>query len=443
MKQVWCPPIRILRYLGLAALLLAAAEACRETMAADTIQTAQHELKGTITGDTVSYTVHYLPGRTRMPVLFHHYAKDLTHKTNARIAGYGVFCVAVEQGQDGSHGGYGLQDYKDAIDHVFRRYAAQADPQNVTIMGVSYGGAVTYGMAVRFPYLFDGVIPIFGIADYGYDDEQSWWVMIAQNSPEWGPLSQNMPRHIGDRKTYRDERYLVRNAVFGAKNNPYAHFEILHDVNDGVKRPGVHVEQSRRYVAELRRLGYKDFRYVETPQEGFLLPEDERLPKGAWGKPVRYGHGFFDKTHAPLYHFELYVLKDALLEGRWKRPPFRRTGSVFVPTFLETPYFRFDLGRVENNCDEAADIAYDVASPGKIRFDVTPRTDVTAIKLRLMKLAPNARYALEFGSKHTKPIHTQKAGSADADGVLVLTLPGAPLGSRAVIECVRLPDEHR
>ena len=56
--------------------------------------------------------------------------------------------------------------YRDAIDDIYRRYADKIDTGNVSIMGVSYGGAVTYGMAVRFPYLFDAVIPVFGTSFY-------------------------------------------------------------------------------------------------------------------------------------------------------------------------------------------------------------------------------------------------------------------------------------
>jgi dipeptidyl aminopeptidase/acylaminoacyl peptidase len=237
------------------------------------------QVSGSITGHTLTYTVHFLPGRSGMPVLFHHYGQGgkVVDETNARIATYGVFCVSV--GLADSHCGYELQDYKDAIDDVYARYAEQIDTNNVAIMGVSYGGAVTFGLAVRFPYVFDAAVPIFGVSDFGYDDSASWWVMIERNSPAWGPYTIGMPKNIGDRAKYRDTRYLVRNAIFGAVNNPYTHFEILHDAKDGVGCPGVQVENSRRFVAELDRLGYSNYRYTETPREGFNYDEDGRLPQ--------------------------------------------------------------------------------------------------------------------------------------------------------------------
>ena len=395
------------------------------------------QCRGTITGNVVTYTLFYPPGRSGLPVLFHHYGKggSVVDETNERIAGYGVFCVSVAL--EDSHCGYALQDYRDAIEDIFQRYADRIDRQNVAIMGVSYGGAVVYGMAVRFPYLFDAAIPIFGITDFGYDEEQSWWVMIAKNSPTWGAGGGCRFPEIGDRDAYHETRYLVRNAIFGAKNNPYAHFEILQDAQDGVGVPGVQAENSRRYVAELKRLGYTNFTYTETPKAGFVYPKDERLPESVWGTPVRYGHSFFRKGHDGLYHFELYVLKDALLNREWKRPPFRKTGEMFVPSFLEVPYFRFDLGDVKNNCDEAADVTYDVSSPEKYTFEITARTNLTKGTLRLRKLNPKAEYALLYLPVNTEGFVTEEERTADANGALMCTLPAVSKRSTLHVECVR------
>ena len=377
---------------------------------------ANHSCTGTITNNTISYTVHYPSGCSNLPVLLHQYGStDLTHETNKRIASYGVFCVSV--GLKDTHCGYGLQDYRDAIDDAFKRYEKLIDTNNVTIMGVSYGGATVYGMAVHFPYLFDQAIPVFGISDFGFDDNTSWWVMIEKNSPTWGPLTNGMPKQIGDRTTCHDTRYLVRNAIFGAKNNPYAHFEILHDVNDGIGKTGVQVQLSRRYVAELDRLGYANYKYTETPKTDFVFPKDDRLPIELWGQPIRYEHGFFEKDHPALFHFELYTLKDSLLNGKWKRPEFYKTGKMFVPSFLETPYFRIDIGQVVNNCDEAADITYDVSTPTQYSFNITARTKLTGGKLRLMQLSPESTYTL------TAQENAAQQQSADSHGMTTFILP--------------------
>ena len=395
------------------------------------------QIRGSVTGHRVTYTAHFPPGRSALPILFHHYGKGgkAVDATNARIATYDIFCVSI--GLSDSHCGYELQDYKDAMDDVYARYAEQIDTSNVTIMGVSYGGAVTFGMAVRFPYRFDAAVPVFGVSDFGYDDSASWWVMIERNSPEWGPYAVGMPKNIGERAEFRDTRYLVRNAIFAAVNNPYTHFEILHDSKDGVGRPGVHVENSRRFVAELNRLGYSNYRYTETPREGFIYPEDERLPRSCWGKPVRYTHSFFQKRHRALYHFELYTLKDSILNRRWKRPPFEQTGRVFVPTFLETPYFRFDLGHPGGNCDEAADVGYDVRGSAGYRFEVVPRTRVTQVRLRVLGLKPGRAYALKRTSQK-QVSDTQRGKSSDERGVIDCQFAGADIGEKFVIECEAL-----
>lgn len=435
----------VLHFLAAAALLLTPSASAQVTSAGSRqikstrlpsgVMVEVRQVSGSMTGHTVTYTVHFLPGRNGMPVLFHHYGKGgkVVDGTNARIATHDIFCVSV--GLADSHCGYELQDYKDAIDDVYARHAEQIDTSNVTIMGVSYGGAVTFGMAVRFPYLFDAAIPIFGVSDFGYDDSASWWVMIERNSPKWGPYTVGMPKNIGDRTKFRDTRYLVRNAVFAAVNNPYSHFEILHDSKDGVGRPGVHVENSRRFVAGLKRLGYSNYRYTETPREGFVYPEDERLPRRCWGRPIRYTHSFFQQRHTGLYHFELHTLKDSILNGRWKRPPFKRIGRVFVPTFLETPYFRFDLGERDGNCDEAADVEYDVSDSAQYRFEVVPRTRVTRVRFRLLRLKPGRTYAL----KRTSQEHAgrmPRVQTSDERGVIDCQFAGADVGEKLVIECV-------
>lgn len=393
------------------------------------------QCRGTITGHVVTYIVYYPPDRKDLPVFMHSYGGETerTGKVNERVAAYGIFSLLVRVTD--CHGGYDLQDYKDAIDDVFQRYADRIDTANVAIIGASYGGAVVFGMAVHFPYLFSAVIPIFGVADFGYDEEQSWYPMILKNSPTWGPPG-NMNRNIGNRVKYRETRYLVRNAIFGAKNNPYAHFEILHDAADGVGNPGVHVEQSRRYVAELNRLGYTNYCYKETPQGGFVYPKDKHWP-GSAGKPIRYSHSFYSVNHRALYHFELYVLKPNLLSGTWKRPPFRKTGELFVPSFLEVPCFRFDLGSVENNCDEAADVTYDVSSPDNYSFQIVPRTELTKGKLRLMKLVPGTVYTVTCKRMDAKNALEGDALKTDSAGTLLCDLPAAAKGSKLILECVR------
>jgi hypothetical protein len=93
-----------------------------------------------------------------------------------------------------------------------------------------------------------------------------------------------------------------------------------------------------------------------------------------------------------------------------------KNGQMFVPSFLETPYFRFDLGEVVNNCDEAADITYDVSTPTQYSFNITARTKLTCGKLCLMQLSPNATYALT--AKETA-VQRQKT---DDQGIVTFTL---------------------
>ena len=393
------------------------------------------ECKGTITGNIVSYAVHRPAKGQNLPVFLHQYGAhtENTAELNERVAGYGIFSVAVAM-HDG-HCGYELQDYKDAIDAVFQRYRGMVNPENVAIAGASYGGAVVYGMSVRFPYLFNAAFPIFGIADFGYDERQSWYPMILANSPAWNPIV-SMGRKIGDPSRDRETRYLVRNAILAAKNNPYSHFEIVHDVADGVGKGGVQVEQSRRFVAELQRLGYTNWRYTETPKEGFVFPADDRYLQKTWRTPIRYGHGFYSLRHQALYHLELEVLKPSLLGALWKKERFRSSGEVFVPSFLEVPFFRFDLGKVENNGDEAADVAYDVSSRVRYTFRILARTELTVARLRLMQMEPNRHYAVTCRDG-TREFVLEERSVADAAGVFSVTLPAVPRGQHLVVAIER------
>ena len=395
------------------------------------------QLQGSITGNLVDYTVIYPQDASDLPVFFHQYGQESqandTEGVNERVAGYGAFSVFVSLSD--SHCGYELQDYKDAIDDAFDHYAGKVDTGNVTIAGVSYAGGVTYAMAERFPYLFDAVIPIYGVADFGYDETESWYPMVLENSPTWGVID-NMNTKIGDRATYRETRYLVRNSILGAKNNKYAHYEILHDVDDGVNKTGVQVELSRRYVAELQNLGYTNYNYTETPKTGFVYPSDSNFPSSIWGQTIRYTHGFWDPTNMSLYEFELNTLKPNMLSGTWQRPAFDTTGEFFVPSFLEVPQFRFDLGDVQNNCDEAADVSYDVSSTDKYSFQITPRTLLTKGKLQLMQLQPNTNYTMTCQlSGVDGPMVARSIWKTDADGNLSFNFPGAGKDSTLLVEC--------
>src|SRR5262249_1508709 len=113
-------------------------------------------------------------------------------------------------------------------------------------------------------------------------------LVIGEKNMPGGPHS-NFERENRDRDKNRRKGHLSRNALLRAINNPYAYFEILHDVSDGLGKAGCQVEQSRIYVAELKRLGYTNYNYLETPREGYVFPKDEHWP-GDEGKPIQYRH---------------------------------------------------------------------------------------------------------------------------------------------------------
>ena len=107
---------------------------------------------------------------------------------------------------------------------------------------------------------------------------------------------------------------------------------------------------------------------------------------------------------------------------------------MFVPTFLETPYFRFDLGSTEGNCDEAADVDHDVRGPARCRFQIVTRTRITRVRLRLSRLKPGRSYALKR-TPQEQAGDIRRVHSVDERGMVECQFAGAEIGGKFVIEC--------
>jgi len=91
---------------------------------------------------------------------------------------------------------------------------------------------------------------------------------------------------------------------------------------------------------------------------------------------------------------------------------------LFIPSFLEVPCFRFDLGSFRNNCDEAADVRYDISSPAKYVFRITPRTRLTRMRLRLMQLKPGESCVASCRWQDAKELFKEEPLKADEAGTV-------------------------
>jgi hypothetical protein len=135
----------------------------------------------------------------------------------------------------------GEQDVLDVIDDVSRSY--NIDPDRIVITGLSNGAIGTYTIGLKHAWRFAAVLPVAGVAD---------WTIHHEATGRWRP----------------HERAILQNesAITYAENAAGTHLRFYH----GEKDPGFKVEQARRLVATLERLGIP-FKYHEFENQGHDL----------------------------------------------------------------------------------------------------------------------------------------------------------------------------
>ena len=305
--------------------------------------------------------IAYNPKLRNMPVVVYQHG-DYPGTRLATVPGIhnlakkGIFGISVsKRGRDGSAGtGDGwckeIYDIYDAVEYVKNHYASYIDPENINITGGSGGGMDTFSAIVHFPDYFRVAAPFVGPPDLDHwcremeptikileqmaknsrGQAEGFWSLISQITEDIGGLPSQVPN-----------RYLARNWVLGAINNPYTLIHIFWDAEDGAA-PSI-TERSKAYLEETEKMGFTNV-HLHFSQRG------DKLRFLHWGVP--------DNTF--VWHYFL----PAVFSKSHPDPVLSDAGRLIILGFVKTGKFLIWVG--EGN-DAVARVDY-VISPHAARF---------------------------------------------------------------------------
>lgn len=195
--------------------------------------------------------------------------------------GYGKAFLNAGNGEWGT--GIMQHDITDAAKHLVDE--GIADPEQVAIMGASYGGYATLAGVAFTPELYAAGVSIVGPSN----------IITLLNSipPYWGPTKQMFMRRVGDPDDEADRERLTAQSPFYHAENIEAPLLIIQGAND----PRVKKAESDQIVVALRDLD-RPVRY--------LLAADE-------------GHGFRGKENRLAMFAAIERFLGRHLDGRYQR----------------------------------------------------------------------------------------------------------------------------
>ena len=195
-------------------------------------------------------------------------------------AGYGKRFLNAGNGEWGT--GIMQHDISDGVRHLIDE--GIADPDQVAIMGGSYGGYATLAGVTFTPDLYAAGVSIVGPSN----------IITLLNSipPYWGPLKQMFTRRVGDPDDANDRARLESQSPFFHAENIKAPLLVIQGAND----PRVKKAESEQIVVALRDL--------KRPV-GYLLAPDE-------------GHGFAGRENRLAMFAEIERFLGEHLNGRFQ-----------------------------------------------------------------------------------------------------------------------------
>ena len=195
--------------------------------------------------------------------------------------GYGKAFLNAGNGEWGT--GVMQHDITDAVKYLVDE--GIADPEQVAIMGASYGGYATLAGVAFTPDLYAAGVSIVGPSN----------IITLLNSipPYWGPTKQMFMRRVGDPDDEEDRARLTAQSPFFHAENIEAPLLIIQGAND----PRVKKAESDQIVVALRDL--------DRPVQYLLAPDE--------------GHGFRGKENrlAMFAGIERFLARH--LDGRYQR----------------------------------------------------------------------------------------------------------------------------
>ncbi len=175
--------------------------------------------------------------------------------------GYGKAFLNAGNGEWGT--GIMQHDITDAVKYLVD--AGIADPEQVAIMGASYGGYATLAGVAFTPDVYAAGVSIVGPSNI--------ITLLDSIPPYWGPTRQMFMRRIGDPDDEEDRARLTAQSPFFHAENIEAPLLIIQGAND----PRVKKAESDQIVVALRDLD-RPVQYLLAPDEGHgFQGKDNRL----------------------------------------------------------------------------------------------------------------------------------------------------------------------
>ena len=115
-----------------------------------------------------------------------------------------------------------IHDIYDAVVNCHEEFDGQLDMNNIHAMGLSGGGGSVFSTVTKFPEFLNTAASFYGIADYGY------WYYYSNPTNRAG-FQEMMRQNIGGTPDDRPERYMARNSLLGAGNNPHTDIHLYWD----------------------------------------------------------------------------------------------------------------------------------------------------------------------------------------------------------------------
>lgn len=323
----------------------------------------------------LNYTVS-ISGKTfgkQAPILVlqHGYfdvASSFTTTVRARLANLGFVCVVPSmRGRDGGDGrmdssGRELLDILDAINKLISDYPDLVYEDRTHLWGGSGGGGNAIGCAAKFPDRFGVIVDAFGMTDYIFDEETSWY---AQANPS-GTVNDSLevsilgavdrdPSDYPNHAKSRDHRY---SAIYNFQGIGH----IIHDEQDTAV-PIEHSDELWKQVIDQDKTGQWSIHGSGTSNSTRLSGEYEYPVQNTY----RYNHGYPGNDNPGLIQSEDYWKNQALTLSR---PEPKLSGTFRVSGYLVTQKFKIFLGLTEADglsCEADLEFDYD-----RNEYTITP-----------------------------------------------------------------------
>ena len=293
--------------------------------------------------------------------------------------GYGKRFLNEGNGEWGT--GVMQHDITDGVKYLVD--AGIADPEQIAIMGGSYGGYATLAGVTFTPDLYAAGVSIVGPSNL--------ITLLNSIPPYWGPSKQMFMRRVGDPDKPEDRARLEAQSPFFNAEKIEAPLLIVQGAND----PRVKKAESEQIVVALRDL--------DRPVQYILAPDE--------------GHGFAGKENrlAMFAAIERFLARH--LDGRYQR-------EMTAEVAAKLRALRADIDDVEMpDAGEVADVALDGSGlePVKLTYRITLEVAGQSINMDTVVLRARATHA-------------------DKEVWRVATTMESPMGKAADVAYLRIDD---